>query len=137
LGGLHHQLFERKFATGTAMPSARVSGSIYLEAALFDHFAPFGSFGPNEIAELARGAVGGMDAHLAKPISNSRIGRGVSNGALHASALALVLGLVMIVGRSVWRCFAMWEPTRTEALAGQMGRAYSFGCLAQANKSLA
>jgi hypothetical protein len=57
-----------------------------------------------------------------------------------ATALALVLGLVMIVGRSVWRCFAkpsMWEPTRTEALAGKMGRAYSFGCLAQTNKSLA
>jgi hypothetical protein len=55
-----------------------------------------------------------------------------------ATALASVLGLVMIVGRSVWRCFAkasMWE--RTEALAGQMGRAYSFGCLAQTNKTLA
>ena len=57
-----------------------------------------------------------------------------------ATTLALALGLVMIVGRSVWRCFAkasMWEKTRTEALAGQMGRAYSFGCMAQPNKSLA
>jgi hypothetical protein len=57
-----------------------------------------------------------------------------------ATALALVLGLVMIVGRSVWRYFAkpsMWEPTRTEALAGKMSRAYSSGCLAQTNKSLA
>ena len=54
-----------------------------------------------------------------------------------ASAIALVLGPVMIVGRSVWRCFATWEPTRTEALAGQMDRAYSFGCLAETNNSLA
>ena len=57
-----------------------------------------------------------------------------------ATVLALVLGLVMIVSRSVWHCFAkasMWEPTRTEALAGTMGRAYSFGCLAETNKSLA
>ena len=57
-----------------------------------------------------------------------------------ATVFALALGLVMIVGRSVWRCFAkasMWEPTRTEALAGKMSRAYPFGCLAQANKSLA
>jgi hypothetical protein len=35
-----------------------------------------------------------------------------------ASAIALMLGPVMIVGRSVWRWFAKWEPTRTEALAG-------------------
>jgi hypothetical protein len=57
-----------------------------------------------------------------------------------ATVFTLLLGLVMIVGRSVWRCFAkasMWEPSRTEALAGQMGRAYSFECLAPSNNSLA
>ena len=58
-----------------------------------------------------------------------------------ATALALALGLVMIVGRSVWRCFAkasLWEPTRPEALAKKMGRAYSFGCFGlNTNKSLA
>ena len=56
---------------------------------------------------------------------------------MFASALALVLGLAMIVGRTVWRCFAKRKPTRTKALSRQMGRAYSFGCLAETNKSLA
>ena len=54
---------------------------------------------------------------------------------MFASVFALVLGLLMIVGRSVWRCFAKWESTRTEALAGKIGTAHSFGCLAQMNKS--
>jgi hypothetical protein len=50
-----------------------------------------------------------------------------------ASAIALMLGLVMIVGRSFWRWFAKWEPTRTEVLTG----ANLFGCLAHTNKCLA